>query len=156
MAPGPAERRFPPSAAPRAQPIAWPGQLFLVTAVAVLVLSGLAAGCSSSKPAYCTDAANLKTSVQNLGNVDIAKNGLGSLQTALTSVKTNAASFATDAKSAYPSQTAALNTSLSALATAITSAKGQPPVTAAAAVVPAFAQVKNSASALQSAVSGKC
>jgi hypothetical protein len=28
-----------------------------------LVLSGLAAGCSSSKPAYCTDAANVKTSV---------------------------------------------------------------------------------------------
>ena len=122
----------------------------------VLILSGLAVGCSSSKPAYCTDAANLKTSVQNLGNVDVAKNGLSSLQTALTSVKTNAASFATDAQSAYPSQIAALNTSLSALQTAITSAKGQPPVTAAAAVVSAVSQVKNSASALQSAASGKC
>ncbi len=44
---------------------------------------GLAAGCSS-KPAYCTDAANLKTSVSNLGNVNVATNGLGSLQTALS------------------------------------------------------------------------
>ena len=130
---------------------------WLLLPAAVLVLSGLmAAGCSSSKPAYCTDAANLKTSVQNLGNADIAKNGLSSLQTALTSVKTSASAFATDAKSAYPSQTAALNTSLSALQTAITSAKGQPPVAAAAAVVPAVTQVKNSASALQSAASGKC
>ena len=129
---------------------------WLLLPATVLILSGLAAGCSSSKPAYCTDAANLKTSVQNLGNVDVAKNGLSSLQTALTSVKTNAASFATDAKSAYAPQTAALNTSLSALETAITSAKGQPPVTAAAAVVPAVTQVKNSASALQSAASGKC
>ena len=129
---------------------------WLLLPAAVLILAGLAAGCSSSKPAYCTDAANLKTSVQNLGNADVAKNGLSSLQTALSSVKTNAASFATDAKSAYPSQTAALTSSLSALQTAITSAKGQPPVTAAAAVASAVTQVKNSASALQDAASGKC
>jgi hypothetical protein len=45
---------------------------------AVLVLPGLAIGCSST-PAYCTAAANLKTSVHNLGNVNVAKNGLGSL-----------------------------------------------------------------------------
>jgi hypothetical protein len=137
--------------ADRAGPRRW-----LLLPAGVLILSGLAAGCSSSTPAYCTDAANLKTSVSNLGDVDVAKNGLGSLQTALSSVQTNANMFATDAKSAYPSQTAALNTSLSALATAITSAKGQPPATAAAAVVPAVTQVKTSASTLQSAVSGKC
>jgi hypothetical protein len=121
----------------------------------VLVLSGLAAGCSST-PAYCTDATNLKTSVSNLSNVDVAKNGLSSLQTALTSVQTNASKFATDAKSAFPSQTAALNTSLTALATTIKSAQGQPPVKAATAVVPAVAQVKTSASTLQSAVSNNC
>ena len=129
---------------------------WLLIPAAVLVLSGLAAGCSSSKPAYCTDAANLKTSVSSLGSVNVVKNGLSSLQTALSSVQTSAATFATDAKSAFPSQTAALNTSLSGLATTITSAKGQSPVTAATAVVPAVTQVKNSASALQSAVSGKC
>jgi hypothetical protein len=50
----------------------------------------------------------------------------------------------------------ALQNSLSGLETAITSAKGQPPVAAAAAVVPSVTQVKTSASALQSAVSGKC
>ena len=129
---------------------------WLLFLTAVLVLSGLAAGCSSSKPAYCTAATNLKTSVSNLGNVDVAKNGLSSLQTALTSVQTNAKTFASDAKSAYPSQTTALQNSLSSLENAIKSAQGQRSVTAAAAVVPAVTQVKNSASALQSAVSGKC
>jgi len=128
----------------------------LPAAILVLVLSGLAAGCSSSKPAYCTDAANLKTSVSNLGNVDVAKNGLSSLQTALSGVQTNANTFASDAKSAFPSQTTALQNSVSSLGTAITSAKGQPPLTAAAAVAPAVAQVKTSATALQSAVSGTC
>ena len=131
---------------------------WLLLPAAVLSLSGLAAGCSSSPPAYCTAAANLKTSVSNLSSVDVAKNGLSSLQTALTSVKTNATTFASEAKSAFGSQTAALTTSLSGLATAITSAKGQPPATIATTVVPAVTQVKDSASALQSAVSssGKC
>ena len=129
---------------------------WLLLPAAILVLSGLAAGCSSSKPAYCTDAANLKTSISNLGNVNVATNGLGSLQTALSSVQTDANMFATDAKSAYPSQTSALQNSVSSLGTAITSAKGQPPLTAATAVASSVTQVKTSASALQSAVSGAC
>jgi hypothetical protein len=86
--------------------------------VLILAFSGLAAGCSSSKPAYCTDASQLKTSVQNLA--------------------------------------AALNTALSGLQTAITSAKGQPPLAAATAVASSVTQVKNSADALQSAASGNC
>ena len=131
-------------------------RLLPVLPAAALVLSGLAAGCSSSKPAYCADAANLKTSVSNLGNVNVATNGLGSLQTALSSVQTNASALATDAKSAFPSQTAALQNSVSSLGAAITSAKGQPPLTAATAVASSVTQVKTSASALQSAVSGTC
>jgi predicted trehalose synthase len=128
----------------------------LPAVVLVLALSGLAAGCSSSTPAYCTDASQLKTSVQNLGNVDVAANGLGSLQTALSSVQSEAKSFATDAKSAFPSQTTALNTAVSSLQTVITSAKGQPPVTAATAVATSVAQVKSSASDLQDAISSSC
>jgi hypothetical protein len=139
--------------APRAGPRRW---ALLPAAVVVLVLSGLAAGCGSSTPAYCTDASQLKTSVQDLGNVDVASNGLGSLQAALSQVQADAKSFAADAKSAFPSQTAALNSALSGLQGAITSAKGQPAATAATAVAASVVQVKNSASALQSAVSGNC
>ncbi len=62
---------------------------WLLLPAAVLVLSGFTAGCSST-PDYCTAATQLKTSVHNLGNVNVAKNGLGSLQTALSSVQTNA------------------------------------------------------------------
>ena len=122
---------------------------------AVLVLSGLAAGCSST-PAYCTAGSQLKTSVHNLGNVNVAKNGLGSLQTALSKVQASARTFASDAKSAFPSQTTALNSSLASLAAAIKSAQGQPPLTAAAAVVSSVTAVKNAASNLQNALSAKC
>jgi hypothetical protein len=62
------------------------------------------------QPAYCTDASQLKTSVNNLGNVNVAKNGLDSLKTALSKVQTNAKTLATDTKSAFPSQTTALKT----------------------------------------------
>jgi hypothetical protein len=140
---------------------------WLLLPAAVLVLSGLAAGCSSSgstssssssssKPAYCTTAGQLKTSVHNLADVKVATDGLSSLQTALGKVQASANTFAADAKSAYPSQTTALKNSLSSLDTAIKAAEGQPPLTAAAAVVPAVTQVKTSASNLQSAVKGKC
>ena len=71
-------------------------------------------------------AANLKTSVHNLGNVKVAKNGLDSLQTALSKVQTNAQTFATDAKSAFPSQTTALKNSLSSLETAISPRTASP------------------------------
>ena len=89
--------------------------LLVAAAVLAPVLSGLAAGCSSSTPAYCTDAANLKTSVSDLGNVDVAKNGLSSLQTALTSVTSDAKKLAADAGSAFAPQTTALQNSLSGL-----------------------------------------
>jgi hypothetical protein len=126
---------------------------------AALIASGLAAGCSSSsssKPAYCTAASQLKTSVQNLGQVNVAENGLGSLQSALSSVSTNAKTLATEAGSAFAPQTTALQSSLSSLDTAITSAKGQAPVTAATTVATALAQAKTSASNLVNATSGKC
>lgn len=93
----------------------------------VLVLATLATGCGSSKPAYCTDASQLKTSVDNLGSVNVAKNGLTSLKTALSKVETNAKMFTTDVKSAFPSQTTALKNSLSSLETAITSARASLP-----------------------------
>ena len=96
--------------------------------------------------------------MSNLGNVDVAKNGLGSLQTALNNVTSDAHTFAADAKSAFTPHTTALQKSLSGLKTAIKSPKSQPSLTAASAVASSVTQVKNSASALQSAVSGsgKC
>jgi hypothetical protein len=129
----------------------------LVPAAAlVLALSGLAAGCSSSKPAYCADASQLKTSVQDLGNVNINIHDLSSVNTAVSKVQADAKTFASDAKSAYPSQTTALKNSLSSLQTAVKSAMGQPSVTTVAAVASSVSQVKTAASNLQNAVKGAC
>jgi hypothetical protein len=128
----------------------------LPAAILVLVFSGLAAGCSSSKPAYCTDADQLKTSVQDLGNVTINVRDLSSVNTAVSKVQADAKTFATDAKSAFPSQTTALQNSLSSLETAVKSAMSQPSVTTVAAVASSVTQVKTAADNLQTAAKGKC
>ena len=129
---------------------------WLLLPVAALALSGFTAGCGSSKPAYCTAASQLKTSVQDLGNVTVNVHDLSSVNTAVSKVQADAKTFASEAQSAYPSQTTALKTSLSGLQTAVTSAMGQPSLTTVAAVVSSVTQVKTAASALQSAASGKC
>ena len=122
---------------------------------AALVLAGLAAGCSS-KPAYCADADQLKTSVQDLGNITVNVDDLGSVNTAVSKVQADANTFAADAKSAYPSQTTALQNSLSSLQTAVKSAMSQPSLTTVAAVVSSVTQVKTAADNAQSAVKGGC
>lgn len=123
---------------------------------AALILAGLAAGCSSSKPAYCADASQLKTSVQDLGNVNIDVHDLSSVNAAVSKVQADAEKFAADAKSAYPSQTTALHNSLSSLETAVKSAMAQPSVTTVAAVASSVTQVKTAADSVQSAVKGTC
>ena len=122
---------------------------------AFVALASLAAGCSS-KPAYCTAASQLKTSVQDLGNVNINVHDLSSVNTAVSKVQADAKTFASDAKSAYPSQTTALKNSLSGLDTSVRSAMAQPSVTTVAAVVSSVSQVKTAASTLQTAAKGKC
>jgi hypothetical protein len=128
----------------------------LPAAVLVLALSGLAAGCGSSTPAYCTDASQLKTDVQDLGNVNINVHDLSSVDTAVSKVQADAEAFAADAKSAFPSQTTALKNSVSSLETAVKSAMSQPSVTTVAAVVSSVTQVKTAAGNVQSAVKGTC
>jgi hypothetical protein len=139
------------------RPVHRPGlRRWALVPAAALVLATLAAGCSSSKPAYCADASQLKTSVNDLGNVTINVHDLSSVNTAVGKVQADAKKLATDVKSAYPSQTTALKNSLSSLETAVKSAMAQPSVTTVAAVVPSVTQVKTAAANMQTAVKGKC
>jgi hypothetical protein len=139
------------------RPAGRPGiRRWLLLPAVVLVLSGLTAGCGSSTPAYCTAGSQLKTSIHDLGNVDVTKNGLGSLKTALGKVQADAKTFASEAKSAFAPQARALRNSLSGLQAALKAAQAQPSLAAVQAIVSSATQVKNSGSSLQKAISGKC
>lgn len=125
--------------------------------VVALLMAALVAGCSSdSKPSYCKAADQLKTSTQNLSNVNVRTNGLSSLKTALSTVQSDAKTFADEAKSAFAPQITALQDALSGLSTAIKSVVGQPSVAAITQIGSSVTQVKDSAGNLVSAVSNKC
>jgi gas vesicle protein len=138
----------------------------LLALAATALLSVLVAGCSSSgktgttssssKPAYCAAADELKASVQNLGKVSIAANGLDTLKTALGNVQSSVKTLADEAKSEFAPEITAVQGALSGLDTAIKSASGQPSAATIAAIGASVAQVKNSVGNLATAVSGKC
>jgi hypothetical protein len=75
-----------------------------VWACAAVSVGLLLGGCGSSKPAYCSDLNNLKTSVQNLGKVNPVQNGVSSLTAALDEVKSSAQKLAGSAKGALGPQ----------------------------------------------------
>ena len=105
------------------------------TATSTTVTSGTttsttsSSGTSTSGPsgatasaALCSARDSLKTSIQNLGNADVVKNGTSGLQDALTNVKNNLQAVKSAAGSDLQPQVNALQTSLDQLSTAISNA----------------------------------
>lgn len=130
-----------------------------------LALLALTAGCSSSsstssassgKPSYCAGGQQLKTSVQDLGKVNVASGGMSSVQTALRNVDATAQKFDSEAKGAFSSQTTALRNALSGLQSDLKSLHGTPSTAMLQSLVAQGAKVKTAAANLQSAWSAKC
>src|SRR5579872_844653 len=69
---------------------------------------------SSTRPAYCADRTNLQKSVKGLTSLNPSA-GVSGLETQVNKVKTNANNLADATKSAFPSQSNALNSSITAL-----------------------------------------
>jgi hypothetical protein len=140
-------------------------RILLPCLVGGLALSALAAGCSSStsssstsssKPAYCSGGQQLKTSVQDLGKVNVTGGGMSSVQTALKNVDASAQKFDSEAKGAFSSQTTALRNALSGLQSALKSLHGTPSAATLQTLVSQGAKVETAAANLQSAWSAKC
>ena len=77
-----------------------------------MIAAALLTACSStsSKPAVCTDAANLKTSVQDLKNVNVRQNGISAVSDQLSKIKQEFSTLKTDAKGQYSTQIDDLST----------------------------------------------
>jgi hypothetical protein len=99
-------------------------------AVAALAVAVALSGCGgSSKPGYCKQTENLKKSVQALGSVNIIAGGTNALTSALKDVESNASAVVSSAKSDFPNETSAINSSLNTLknsAQSLASSPGQP------------------------------
>jgi hypothetical protein len=126
-----------------------------LAAALVAAIVAVLVGCGgSSKPSYCSDLSNLKSSVNDLKNVSITD--LSAVKSAIQKVESDGKAVVSSAKNDFPSETSALSTSLSALETTLGQLNSS---TATAALKQLPAQVSATVTAVDnfsSATKSKC
>jgi hypothetical protein len=127
---------------------AW-AQLLLVFAAAAAVIA--LAGCSSSKPAYCTDRTNLQNSVKGLTSA-----GISGIKTQLKQIESDATTLVSSAKSDFPSETSAITSSVNTLKSSVTALPSSPSVTQVATVTRDAGSVVSSVKSFVDASNSKC
>ena len=151
--------------------------------LAVLCLSALVAGCSSSgtgtptptapttsastspssppsggntvAPAYCPAAAKLKASVQALTSLN-PSGGLAGVQSAIDNIQASVNEFAAASKAQFGPQVSQLKTQLTKLQAAVTAAGASPSANTIGAVATAATGVVSAYTALNDAISNRC
>ncbi len=108
------------------------------TLALALAVATVLAGCGgSSKPAFCSSLNDLKTSVQDLKNVDVIKNGTSGVTAALQKVQSSAKSVVSSASSDFPTQTQAISGAVTTLETTVGELKSSPTQPSLIAALPA-------------------
>ena len=125
--------------------------LACAAAVAVVTLGG----CSSSKPAYCTDRTNLQNSVKGLSNLS-ASGGISGLKSHINSIQSDATTLVNSAKSDFPNETSAISSSVSALKNSLTGLPSSPSVAQVATVTKDAASVVSAVKSFSDATSSQC
>jgi hypothetical protein len=109
------------------------------------------AGCSSSKPAYCTDRQNLENSVKGLTSV-----GISGIKSQLTKIESDATALVNSAKGDFPTETSAISSSVNALKTSVAALPSSPSVAQVATVTKDAANVVSSVRNFYDATSSQC
>jgi hypothetical protein len=130
--------------------------VLLAAAVAIGAIGVVAlAGCSSSKPAYCTDRTNLQNSVKGLTSLNFS-GGISAIKSQVDMIQANATALVNSAKSDFPSQTSAITSSVDALKTSVTALSSGPSVANASAAAKDATNVTNSVKSFNDATSSQC
>jgi hypothetical protein len=127
---------------------AWVRVPLLLAAAATAV--GLV-GCSSSKPAYCTDRTNLQNSVKGL-----TSSGISGIKTQLKQIQSDATTLVGSAKGDFPSETSAITSSVNALKSSVTALPSSPSAAQIATVTSDAASVVSSVKSFVDASNSKC
>ena len=128
--------------------------LVLLTFAAAAVVVSLA-GCSSSKPAYCTDRASLQDSVKGLTS-SVTSGDFSSLKSQVDTIQTDATTVTSSAKSDFPTQTSAITSSVDALKSSLGALPPSPSTTEIATVTKDAASVVSSVKSFMDASNAKC
>jgi hypothetical protein len=127
--------------------------LSCAAAIALLVL----AGCSSSKPAYCTDRTNLENSVKGLSSINLTSSGgISSLKSQVEMIVSNANTLVSSAKGSFPDQTSAISSSVDALKSSVATLASSPSAVQIATVTKDAASVVSSVQSFTNATSSQC
>ena len=93
------------------------------TASALIAAAGCGGG--SSKPAYCSDRSALESSIQGL-KIPTSSDQIGQLQSQFTTIKSNATALVNSAKSDFPDETSAIQSSVDTLDSAVNALPSSP------------------------------
>jgi len=124
---------------------------------AAVIAAVTLAGCGSSKPAYCTDRANLENSVKGLTSVNLTSGGAISALTAqVKTIASDADALANSAKSDFPTQTSAISSAVNGLKTSVTALASGPSAAQIVTVTKDAASVVSSVKSFADATSSQC
>src|SRR3954451_24055064 len=128
----------------------------LSVGAAIMVAIVTLTACGSSKPAYCSKRSTLEQSVKGLGDVDVKSGGLDALKSQLKKVESDATALVNSAKSDFPSETSAIDSSVNKLTTAAQQTPSSPSATQVATLVGDVADVATAVEGFTDASNSKC
>lgn len=126
-------------------------------AAALLIAAALvaAAGCGSSKPGYCSDRTRLETEIREVSKLDLSA-GLSGVEAQLKAIQSDANTLVASAKSDFPTETAAIRTSIETLAGAIRALPSNPSPQQVASLATDAASVVSAVNGFVDASKSKC
>ena len=128
----------------------------VVPVVAALALAGCGST-GSSKPSYCAARSNLEQSVKALPSTDVLKNGTKALEANIEKVVNNAKALVNAAKSDFPNETNAINSSVNSLSATLHEIEAKGPVASDIAVLPGqISALASSVKSFTGATASKC
>ena len=128
-----------------------------LTSVSRLLGASLVSCGGNNKPAVCGSVDTLKGSIGDLKDISLTSSrALSSLQTQLTTVKSDFDAVKKDAKSQFSTQVTAVDTSYSALKTSADTATSAPTATSIAAAAVALSAFASSVQTLVTDVQDTC
>jgi hypothetical protein len=108
-------------------------------------------GCSSSKPAYCTDRTTLQNSVKGL-----TSDGVSGLKSHIQQIQSDATTVVNSAKGDFPNETSAITSSVDALKNSLAALPSSPSATQVVTVTRDAASVVTSVKNFVDASNSKC
>ena len=129
--------------------------LGLVT-IGVLLAGAISACSSDDKPPICSSVDALKSSVQNLRDVQVQQGAVSEIKSDAAEVKSDFDTLKTDAKGQYSTQIAAVNNALVATSNSANKAAAAPSASALLGLTASLKSLGTATAALTSAVKNTC